>query len=60
MPSKSGKQARMMAAACHDKGFARKVGIPQKTACEFNRADAKSGFLKKSMKGRVKSGTYKS
>ena len=39
MPSKSAKQKRTMAAAAHDPAFAKKVGIPQKVAKEFNRAD---------------------
>jgi hypothetical protein len=39
MPSKSAKQARTMRAAAHDKGFAKKMGIPQKVAREFERAD---------------------
>lgn len=43
MPSKSPKQARMMAAAAHDPKFAKKVGIPQKVAKEFNKADKKKG-----------------
>jgi len=30
-----------MAAAAHDPKFAKKVGIPQKVAKEFNRADTK-------------------
>lgn len=47
MPSKSAKQARTMAAAAHDKGFAAKVGIPQSVAKEFNKADAKTGILKR-------------
>lgn len=47
MPSTSRKQARMMAAAAHDPGFAAKVGVPVKVAKEFNKADAKSGILKK-------------
>lgn len=47
MPSKSPKQARMMAAAAHNKGFAKKVGVPQKVAKEFNSADAGTGILKK-------------
>lgn len=46
MPSKSAKQARTMAAAAHNKSFAKKVGIPQKVAKEFNRADAKKGKRK--------------
>lgn len=50
MPSKSKSQARLMAAAAHDKTFAKKVGIPTKVAKEFNRADKKTGILKKSRK----------
>lgn len=41
MPSKSAKQKRTMAAAAHDPKFAKKVGIPQKVAREFSRADQK-------------------
>lgn len=41
MPSKSQKQARTMAAAAHNPAFAKKVGIPQKVAKEFNEADQK-------------------
>ena len=41
MPSKSSKQARTMAAAAHNPAFAKKLGIPQKVAKEFNKADAK-------------------
>ena len=47
MPSKSAKQKRTMQAAAHDKGFAKKMKIPQKVAREFNRADQK-----KAKKGR--------
>ena len=43
MPSKSAKQARTMRAAAHDKGFASKVGIPQKVAKEFTKADKAKG-----------------
>lgn len=39
MPSTSPKQARTMAAAAHNPAFARKVGIPQTVAREFNQAD---------------------
>lgn len=46
MPSKSPKQARTMAAAAHNPSFAKKVGIPQKVAKEFNRADKGSGKIK--------------
>jgi hypothetical protein len=47
MPSKSPKQARLMAAAAHNPSFAKKVGVPGKVAKEFNRADAGTGILKK-------------
>jgi hypothetical protein len=46
MPSKSAKQARTMAAAAHNPAFARKVGIPQNVAREFNQADAGGPLLK--------------
>jgi hypothetical protein len=39
MPSTSKKQARTMAAAAHSPAFAKKVGIPQKVAKDFNKAD---------------------
>ncbi len=42
MPSKSAKQARTMRAAAHDPKFAKKMGIPQKVAREFTRADNNS------------------
>ena len=50
MPSRSKKQARTMAAAAHNPKFAKKVGIPQGVAKEFNQADVKDkkfGFGKK-------------
>lgn len=43
MPSKSPKQARLMAGAAHDPAFAKKVGVPMKVAKEFNQADAAKG-----------------
>lgn len=46
MPSTSKKQARTMAAAAHNPAFAKKVGIPQKVAKDFNQADAGTGILK--------------
>ncbi len=46
MPSKSKAQARLMAAAAHSPAFAKRVGIPQKVAREFNQADAGTGILK--------------
>lgn len=45
MPSKTKSQARLMAACAHGSGY--KSCPPAKVAKEFNRADAKSGILKK-------------
>lgn len=39
MPSSSAKQVRTMAAAAHDPKFAKKMGIPQSVAKDFNKAD---------------------
>lgn len=52
MPSKNPKQARLMAGAAHDPAFAKKVGVPQGVAKEFNKADAKTGILRKKGKGK--------
>ena len=52
VPSKSKKQARMMAAAAHNPAFARKVGVPAKVAKEFNKADAGTGILRGKRKGK--------
>lgn len=41
MPSKSDKQKKFMAAAAHNKKFAKKAGISQKVAKEYNKADSK-------------------
>ena len=54
MPSKSAKQARLMAAAAHDPEFAKKVGVPQSVAKEFNQADKGTGILKKKKKKKKK------
>ena len=54
MPSKSVKQARTMAAAAHDPKFAKKVGIPEKVAKEFNQADAGTGIIAKKQKRKRK------
>lgn len=51
MPSKSKKQARFMAAAAHNPKFAKKAGIKQSVAKEFNQADAGTGILKKAYGG---------
>lgn len=41
MPSTSEAQRRLMAAAAHDKKFAKKAGVPQSVARDYNREDAK-------------------
>lgn len=46
MPSKTPKQARFMAAAAHDPKFARRAGVDQTTAKEFNQADKGGQMLK--------------
>lgn len=47
MPSTSEKQARTMAAAAHDPKFAKKLGIPQNVAKDFNQADKGGTLLSK-------------
>ena len=54
MPSKTPKQARLMAAAAHDPAFAKKAGVPQSVAREFNQADKGSKLLQVAMKARKK------
>ena len=44
MPSTSKKQARFMAAAAHNPEFAKKAGISQDVAQEFNQADKGKKF----------------
>jgi hypothetical protein len=39
-----------MAGAAHNPAFAKKVGVPQGVAKEFNRADKRTGILKKKRK----------
>jgi hypothetical protein len=43
MPSKSKKQAKLMAAVAHNPKFAKKVGIPQSVGEDFHQADKKVG-----------------
>ena len=50
MPSKTPKMARTMAGAAHDPKFAKKMGIPQGVAREFNQADKGTGILKRKKK----------
>ncbi len=45
MPSKSKAQAKFMAACAHGAGY--KSCPPKKVAKEFNKADAKTGILRK-------------
>ena len=53
MPSKSPKQANLMAAAAHNPRFAKKVGVPAKVAKEFNQADKGRGMIgRKAARGR--------
>jgi hypothetical protein len=47
--SHSEKQARTMAAAAHNPSFAKKVGIPQDVAKDFNKADKGTKQLSKAM-----------
>lgn len=49
MPSVSEKQARFMAAAAHDPAFAKRAGIQQSVAQEFNQADKGGSILRKAM-----------
>jgi len=56
MPSESPKQARTMAAAAHNPAFAKKMGIPQGVAKEFNQADKGTGILRKKKKKDEKTG----
>lgn len=52
MPSKSPAQARLMAAAAHDPKFAKRVGVPQSVAKEYNRADTGTKMLSRAAKKR--------
>jgi len=47
MPSKSTKQKKFMAAAAHNEAFAKKAGISQSVAREFNEADVRKGKKRK-------------
>ena len=50
MPSKSKKQEKFMAAAAHNPEFAKKAGIKQEVAKEFNEADTKKKRFSKLFK----------
>lgn len=47
MPSKTPKQARFMAMIAHDPKAAKRTGVSQKVARDFNQADKGTGILKK-------------
>lgn len=57
MPSKSPAQARLMAAAAHNPDFARKVGVPQSVAKEFNAADQKKKARRRALARIIASST---
>lgn len=52
--STSPKQARLFAMVAHDRGAAKRLGIPQSVAKRFVKEDKKTGLLKKAMKKRDK------
>jgi hypothetical protein len=54
MPSKTPKQKKTMRAAAHNPEFADKVGIPQKVAREFERADEAKDRRGKRSPGKAK------
>lgn len=54
MPSTSYRQARLMAAAAHDPAFAKKAGVPQDVAKDFNEADTGTKMLSESAKDEAK------
>lgn len=41
-----------MAAVAHNPAFAKKVGVPQSVGKDFNKADAKTGILRKKRKSK--------
>jgi hypothetical protein len=48
MPSKSGKQHRLMALVANDPKAAKRLGVPQKVGKEFMKADKGRKFRSKS------------
>ncbi len=54
MPSTSEKQRRLMAAAAHNPEFAKKVGIPEAVAKEFNQVDLAKKTTKEKIASRYK------
>ena len=60
MPSVSARQKRFMAAAAHSPEFARKAGIKQSVAKEFNQADKRKRAINKivARRNRQSKGAY--
>ena len=60
MPSASARQKRFMAAAAHSPEFARKAGIKQSVAKEFNQADKRKRAINKivARRNRQSKGAY--
>ena len=52
MPSKTRSQARLMAMVAHSPSAAKRTGISQSVAREYNKADAGTGILKGKRKRR--------
>ena len=52
MPFKSAKQANFMRAAAHDPKFAKRVGVPMKTASKLVHDDMKARGVKPKAKGK--------
>jgi len=52
MPSKTPKQARFMQIAAHNPKFARRAGISQSVAREFNQADKGKKIRRGKSRGR--------
>jgi hypothetical protein len=52
MPSKTPKQARFFAMIAHDPAAAKRTGVSQKVAKEFNQADKGTKLLSTAMKGK--------
>lgn len=56
MPSVSHAQAALMAAAAHNPAFAKRAGVPQRVARDFNHADKGTGILRRAMGGPMPQG----
>lgn len=54
MPSKSGKQHRLMEMVAHDPAAAKRLGIPQSVGEEFAQADVGRKFRKPKTKPRFR------